>query len=66
MSLLDENGKVRILMGTYFSLNCIALSYVALYLGRFGIQDNTIGIIVSISAIIGFVLQGMTGRFILI
>ena len=51
-------------MGTYFSLNCVALSYVALYLGRFGLQDNTIGMIVSISAILGFILQGMTGRLI--
>lgn len=64
MSIINENGKVRILMGTYFSLNCVALSYVALYLGRFGLQDNTIGMIVSISAILGFILQGMTGRLI--
>lgn len=64
MSLMNENGKVRILMGTYFSLNCVALSYVALYLGKFGLQDYTIGIIVSISAIMGFVLQGMAGRLI--
>ena len=64
MSIINENGKVRILMGTYFSLNCVALSYVALYLGRFGLQDNTIGMIVSISAIVGFILQGMTGRLI--
>lgn len=64
MSLINENGKVRILMGTYFSLNCVALSYVALYLGRFGLQDYTIGIIVSISAILGFILQWTTGRII--
>ena len=64
MSIINENGKVRILMGTYFSLNCVALSYVALYLGRFGLQDKTIGMIVSISAILGFILQGMTGRLI--
>ena len=64
MSLMNENGKVRILMGTYFSLNCISLSYVVFYLGMFGFQDNTIGTIVSISAVIGFVLQGMLGRII--
>ena len=64
MSLIHENGKVRILMGTYFSLNCVALSYVALYLARFGLQDNVIGMIVSISAILGFILQGMAGRLI--
>lgn len=64
MSLIDENGKVRILMGSYFSLNCVALSYVALYLCRFGLQDYTIGIIVSVSAILGFILQGMMGRLI--
>lgn len=51
-------------MGTYFSLNCVALSYVAFYLGRFGLQDNAIGMIVSISAILGFILQGMAGRLI--
>lgn len=61
MSLMNENGKVRILMGTYFSLNCISLSYVVFYLGMFGFQDHTIGTIVSISAVIGFVLQGMLG-----
>ena len=64
MSLMNENGKVRILMGTYFSLNCISLSYVVFYLGMFGFQDHTIGTIVSISAVIGFVLQGMLGRII--
>lgn len=64
MSLINENAKVRILMGTYFSLNCVALSYVAFYLGRFGLQDNAIGMIVSISAILGFILQGMAGRLI--
>ena len=64
MSLMNENGKVRILMGTYFSLNCIYLSYVVFYLGMFGFQDHTIGTIVSISAVIGFVLQGMLGRII--
>lgn len=64
MSLINENGKVRILMGTYFSLNCISLSYVVFYLGMFGFQDHTIGTIVSISAVIGFVLQGMLGRII--
>ena len=64
MNLLNENDKVRILMGTYFSLNCVALSYVALYLGRFGIQDYAIGIIVSISAILGFILQWISGRLI--
>lgn len=64
MILIHENGKVRILMGTYFSLNCVALSYVALYLARFGLQDNAIGMIVSISAILGFILQGMAGRLI--
>ena len=64
MSLFNENGKVRVLMGTYFSLNCVALSYVALYLGMFGILDYTIGLIVSVSAIIGFLLQGWAGRFI--
>ena len=51
-------------MGTYFSLNCISLSYVVFYLGMFGFQDHTIGTIVSISAVIGFVLQGMLGRII--
>ncbi|MBQ2612692.1 MAG: MFS transporter [Methanobrevibacter sp.] len=61
---MNENGKVRILMGTYFSLNCISLSYVVFYLGMFGFQDHTIGTIVSISAVIGFVLQGMLGRII--
>lgn len=64
MSLINENGKVRILMGTYFSLNCVSLSYVVFYLGMFGFQDHTIGTIVSISAVIGFVLQGMLGRII--
>ena len=64
MSIMGENGKVRILMGTYFSLNCVALSYVALYLGMFGLGDNTIGMIVSISSIIGFLLQWMAGRLI--
>ena len=64
MSLINENGKVRILMGTYFSLNCISLSYVVFYLGMFGLQDYTIGTIVSISAVIGFILQGMLGRII--
>ncbi|WP_407413273.1 MFS transporter [Methanobrevibacter sp.] len=61
---MNENGKVRILMGTYFSLNCISLSYVVLYLGMFGLQDSTIGTIVSISAVIGFILQGILGRII--
>lgn len=64
MSIINENGKVWILMGSYFSLNCVALSYVALYLGRFGLQDYTIGIIVSVSAILGFILQAIVGRII--
>ena len=51
-------------MGTYFSLNCVALSYVAFYLGRFGLQDNAIGMIVSISSILGFILQYAAGRLI--
>lgn len=64
MSLLSENVKVKILMGMYFSLNCIAFSYVAFYLGRFGIENSTIGMLVSVFAVFGFILQGTIGRFI--
>lgn len=64
MNILNENRKVQILMGLYFPLNCLALSYTIFYLGAFGIQDSTIGIAVAIAAVIGFVLQGMLGRFI--
>ena len=60
MSLMNENGKVRILMGTYFSLNCVSLSYVVFYLGMFGLQDYTIGTIVSVSV---FLLVGAPGIY---
>ncbi|WP_296861339.1 hypothetical protein [uncultured Methanobrevibacter sp.] len=39
----ERNEKFRILMGTYFSLNCISMSYVVFYLGMFGFQDYAIG-----------------------
>ena len=59
---MKANGKCRLLMGVYYMAICIVFSYAAYYLRAEGFSSWQTGLIVSVSCVIGALLQPVSGR----
>ena len=59
---MKANGKCRLLMGVYYMAICIVFSYAAYYLRAEGFSSWQTGVIVSVSCVIGALLQPVSGR----
>ncbi|MCR5496053.1 MAG: MFS transporter [Treponema sp.] len=62
MNLGYINEKCRFMVGSFYSLNSIALSYVTFFLLAKEYSEHVIGLIISISCLIGGILQPFVGR----
>lgn len=62
MNEKTENIKYRFLLGTHTMMFCVGFAYATSYLQNLGVPDGTIGISISIFAVIGALLQFLLGR----
>ncbi len=62
MNEKTENIKYRFLLGTHTMMFCVGFAYATSYLQNLGVPDGTIGIAISIFAVIGAILQFLLGR----
>ena len=59
---MKVNSKCRILMASYYALNCVTLSYVTYYLESLGLSDLFISLVVGSACGIAGLLQVPAGR----
>ena len=62
MKISHINAKCRFLLGAFFSLNCVVLSYVTFFLLKRGFSEKVIGVLIAAACLLGGVLQPIAGR----
>ena len=59
---MKTEKKCMLLLGSFYAMNCVIISYAAYYLGKIGFSDRLIGIIVALACLVGAVFQVVAGR----
>lgn len=54
--------RCMFLLGSFYAMNCVMVSYSTYYLGIIGLKNRTIGLLISMACLAGAFLQVIAGR----
>lgn len=59
---MNIEKRCMLLLGSFYSMNCVMISYSAYYLGIIGLSDKAIGSLIALACLSGAFLQVIAGR----
>ena len=59
---MNIEKRCMLLLGSFYSMNCVMISYSAYYLGIIGLSDKVIGSLIALACLSGAFLQVIAGR----